>query len=81
MVIALACLGVTLLIGVPAAYVLARTGGRVSRIIEETIVLPVAVPGLAIALALIIFYRSEEHTSELQSPMYLVCRLLLGAHV
>src|SRR5437879_5312319 len=22
--------------------------------------------------------RSEEHTSELQSPMYLVCRLLLG---
>src|SRR5437879_8788323 len=24
-----------------------------------------------------IFGRSEEHTSELQSPMYLVCRLLL----
>src|SRR5437762_11444220 len=24
-----------------------------------------------------IFSRSEEHTSELQSPMYLVCRLLL----
>src|ERR1017187_7547139 len=24
-----------------------------------------------------IYYRSEEHTSELQSPMYLVCRLLL----
>src|SRR5437762_5014140 len=24
-----------------------------------------------------IFTRSEEHTSELQSPMYLVCRLLL----
>src|SRR5437762_11391058 len=23
------------------------------------------------------FERSEEHTSELQSPMYLVCRLLL----
>src|SRR5437762_6680085 len=23
------------------------------------------------------FLRSEEHTSELQSPMYLVCRLLL----
>src|SRR5437762_10545386 len=23
------------------------------------------------------FNRSEEHTSELQSPMYLVCRLLL----
>src|SRR5437763_6859602 len=30
------------------------------------------------------FGRSEEHTSELQSPMYLVCRLLLekkNAHV
>src|SRR5437762_5202123 len=24
-----------------------------------------------------LFQRSEEHTSELQSPMYLVCRLLL----
>src|SRR5437879_10160816 len=23
------------------------------------------------------FFRSEEHTSELQSPMYLVCRVLL----
>src|SRR5437762_11475906 len=27
--------------------------------------------------ARIFFARSEEHTSELQSPMYLVCRLLL----
>src|ERR1017187_8937202 len=26
----------------------------------------------------VIVTRSEEHTSELQSPMYLVCRLLLG---
>src|SRR5437879_5805130 len=25
--------------------------------------------------------RSEEHTSELQSPMYLVCRLLLEHHL
>src|SRR5437762_4384980 len=24
-----------------------------------------------------VYLRSEEHTSELQSPMYLVCRLLL----
>src|SRR5437764_3184448 len=31
------------------------------------------------AAALVEFqtFRSEEHTSELQSPMYLVCRLLL----
>src|SRR5437879_10028777 len=27
-------------------------------------------------LANSLFHRSEEHTSELQSPMYLVCRLL-----
>src|SRR5437879_1101705 len=27
--------------------------------------------------ALAMLFRSEEHTSELQSPMYLVCRLLL----
>src|SRR5437762_8498046 len=29
------------------------------------------------ALAFAVKTRSEEHTSELQSPMYLVCRLLL----
>src|SRR5437879_8759532 len=29
------------------------------------------------AVLLAPFLRSEEHTSELQSPMYLVCRLLL----
>ncbi|HBR96256.1 MAG TPA: ABC transporter permease [Gammaproteobacteria bacterium] len=54
--IALACLGVTLLLGVPAAYVLAKQGGRFARLIEETLVLPIAVPGLAIALALILSY-------------------------
>lgn len=56
LIIALACLVATLLLGVPTAYVLARKGGRLSRLIEETIVLPVAIPGLAIALALIITY-------------------------
>src|SRR5437763_10618187 len=30
-----------------------------------------------IGFVLFIVSRSEEHTSELQSPMYLVCRLLL----
>jgi len=56
LLIAVACLAVTLVIGVPAAYVLARKEGRIARVIEEIIVLPVAVPGLAIALALIIVY-------------------------
>ena len=56
MIIAISCLIVTLVIGVPAAYVLARKGGQLARFIEEVIVLPIAVPGLAIALALIIMY-------------------------
>src|SRR5437764_15342685 len=31
----------------------------------------------AVNIGCVKFARSEEHTSELQSPMYLVCRLLL----
>ena len=54
--IAIACLIVTLIIGIPMAYVLARVGGRPARMIEEFITLPVAIPGLAIALALIMTY-------------------------
>ena len=54
--IALACLAVTLLLGVPAAYVLARKQNRATRLVEELLVLPVAVPGLATALALILTY-------------------------
>src|SRR5437762_14162352 len=38
--------------------------------------LPLAVVLATVACAFIAS-RSEEHTSELQSPMYLVCRLLL----
>ena len=54
--IALACLGVTLVLGVPAAYVLAKRRTRLTRLIEELLVMPVAIPGLAIALALLISY-------------------------
>lgn len=56
LLIAVACLVCDLLLGVPAAYVLAKKSGRTARIIEETLVLPIAIPGLAIALALIITY-------------------------
>jgi putative spermidine/putrescine transport system permease protein len=55
-VIAFATLVVTLAAGVPAAYALHTHGGRLSRIVEEIITLPIAVPGLAIALALILTY-------------------------
>jgi putative spermidine/putrescine transport system permease protein len=54
--LAVACLIVTLVLGVPLAYVLVRAKGRVARLIEELIVMPVAVPGLATALALIVTY-------------------------
>ncbi len=46
----------TLVLGVPIAYVLARAANRWTRLFEELLVLPVAVPGLATALALILFY-------------------------
>jgi len=55
-VIAFATLVVTLVAGVPAAYALHTHGGRLSRIVEEVITLPIAIPGLAIALALILTY-------------------------
>ena len=54
--IALACLACTVVLGVPAAYALARSQSRITRWIEELLVLPVAVPGLATALALILAY-------------------------
>ena len=55
-VIAFATLAVTLAVGVPAAYALHVRGGRLSRIVEEIITLPLAIPGLAIALALLLTY-------------------------
>src|ERR1051325_1101866 len=55
-VVAFATLGVTLVAGVPAAYALHVRGGRLSRIVEEIITLPLAIPGLAIALALLLTY-------------------------
>ncbi|THF61021.1 ABC transporter permease [Pseudothauera rhizosphaerae] len=54
--IALACLALTLVLGVPAAYALARAKSRLGRAFEELLMLPVAVPGLATALALIASY-------------------------
>ena len=56
--LALTCLAATLVLGVPAAYALARNPGRASRILEEFISLPLAIPGLALALALLQLYGS-----------------------
>lgn len=54
--IAAMCVVGNLLIGVPCAYILARTRSRWARLFEELLTLPVAVPGLASALALILAY-------------------------
>ena len=54
--LALACVAAALVIGVPCAYALARSRSRAARVFEELLTLPVAVPGLATALALILAY-------------------------
>jgi putative spermidine/putrescine transport system ATP-binding protein len=54
--IAVAALGVTLIAGVPAAYALHLHNDPLARTIEEIITLPLAIPGLAIALALLLTY-------------------------
>lgn len=54
--VAAATLFLTLVTGVPAGYALARSRTRLSRLIEELLVLPVALPGLASALALLVVY-------------------------
>jgi putative spermidine/putrescine transport system permease protein len=56
--VALACLACTLAIGVPAAYALARSQSGFARAIEELLVMPVAIPGLATAMALIVTYNT-----------------------
>ncbi|MBS0507351.1 MAG: ABC transporter permease, partial [Proteobacteria bacterium] len=54
--IAALCVLLTVLLGVPCAYALARSRSRLARAFEEILTLPVAVPGLATALALILAY-------------------------
>ncbi|MEM8665711.1 MAG: ABC transporter permease subunit [Pseudomonadota bacterium] len=54
--LAIGTLAATLVIGVPAAWYLVRNPTRPARLFEELLTLPVAVPGIAIALALILVY-------------------------
>ncbi|WP_051711173.1 ABC transporter permease [Andreprevotia chitinilytica] len=56
--IALATLAITLVVGVPAGYALSRSRNRLARWLEGLMVLPVAIPGLASALALLVMYGS-----------------------
>jgi len=54
--VALATLAVTLVVGVPLGYVLSRSDSRWVRALEEALVLPVAMPGLATGLALVLAF-------------------------
>jgi putative spermidine/putrescine transport system ATP-binding protein len=54
--IGLTCLAACLVLGVPAAYAMAKWRNRFTRWFEELLVMPLAIPGLATALALIITY-------------------------
>src|SRR5690606_6121360 len=68
--LALACVICTLLLGVPCAYALARSRSRLARAFEELLLLPVAIPGLATALALILVYGNM--TSLRQSFVFIL---------
>ncbi len=56
LMLAIVCVICSLLLGVPCAYALARTESRWARWFEQVLTLPVAVPGLATALALVLAY-------------------------
>ncbi|EFL52554.1 ABC transporter related protein [Solidesulfovibrio fructosivorans JJ]] len=56
LLIALVCLGCCLVVGIPAAYCMVRLKSRWTAMLEELLVLPLAVPGLAIALGLLLNY-------------------------
>ena len=56
LLLGLCCVIGTLLLGVPCAYALARSTSRRARLFEQLLTLPVAVPGLATALALILVF-------------------------
>lgn len=56
--LALLCVLAVIVLGVPCAYALARSRSRLARTFEELLTLPVAVPGMASALALLLAYGS-----------------------
>lgn len=58
--LAVMCVLITMLIGVPCAYALARSKSQWARTFEELLTLPVAVPGMATALALLLAYGSVQ---------------------
>lgn len=56
LLVAVSCMLVNLVLGTLAGYALARYRFRGSRLLEESLLIPLAVPGIALALALIQTY-------------------------
>jgi putative spermidine/putrescine transport system permease protein len=56
--LALLCVTLAIVLGVPCAYALSRSRSKFARVFEELLTLPVAVPGMASALALLLTYGS-----------------------
>ena len=56
LLLALLCVIGSLFLGVPCAYALARSKSQWARLFEQVLTLPVAIPGLASALALVLAY-------------------------
>ncbi len=69
LLVALVTTLVNVSIGVPCAYYLARTQTRFAKLLDECLTLPIAIPGMAIALGLLSVYGGF---SELRMSWYFI---------
>src|SRR5437762_5443931 len=61
-----------------ATDIQSQLGSDIAMVLDECLALPADAAAVRASMERTVRWaRSEEHTSELQSPMYLVCRLLL----
>src|SRR5207244_8680009 len=74
LLVGLIVVAITLVLALPAGYALARLTGRWGEQLGIGIFLTYLIPPTLLFIPM--SRRSEEHTSELQSPDHLVCRLL-----
>ncbi|MBF7685283.1 ABC transporter permease subunit [Acinetobacter sp. B10A] len=58
LLIALCCLAITIVLGLPTAWALLKSPSKIATYIEECLMLPVAIPGMATALGLLLVYGS-----------------------
>lgn len=58
LMIAVNCLCITIALGLPTAWALLKSPSKIATYIEECLMLPVAIPGMATALGLLLIYGS-----------------------